>query len=360
MGARRPHLRGPQPLRQLRLCAYSGRLRCRHAPGDRCRPGGLRRLGGPRLSRTRAPAPEDRRRLGSAQGRLLCRGHGRRRWLEGQGHVRGGLCGGGVPFCGRALLPVHRRRAAIRTPQVHDRHPLPARRRRRHQPLEHAGHPDLARLCRSPCRRQHDRSETLRRHALFGRPLLCRNPGGGRRTGRRLQCRHLLARQRRRRGRRDDRQLKVKAISFTGSTAVGRQIAAKCGAYLKKVCVENRRQGFDDPAGGCRPGCRRAGRQFRQLHAPGPGLHVDGEAAGAREDLRAVHGTLPGARPQAQDRPYQRSLQCHRPAGQHPPGPARKSAYRRRGGQGCQGGGSAAAPGRISSSRPCSRMSTAP
>ncbi|CDZ32426.1 Vanillin dehydrogenase [Neorhizobium galegae bv. officinalis] len=31
---------------------------------------------------------------------------------------------------------------------------------------------------------------------------------------------------------------KVKAISFTGSTAVGRQIAAKCGAYLKKVCVE--------------------------------------------------------------------------------------------------------------------------
>lgn len=31
---------------------------------------------------------------------------------------------------------------------------------------------------------------------------------------------------------------KVKAMSFTGSTAVGRQIAAKCGAYLKKVCVE--------------------------------------------------------------------------------------------------------------------------
>lgn len=31
---------------------------------------------------------------------------------------------------------------------------------------------------------------------------------------------------------------RVKAISFTGSTAVGRQIAAKCGAYLKKVCVE--------------------------------------------------------------------------------------------------------------------------
>lgn len=30
----------------------------------------------------------------------------------------------------------------------------------------------------------------------------------------------------------------VKAISFTGSTAVGRHIAAKCGAYLKKVCVE--------------------------------------------------------------------------------------------------------------------------
>ena len=30
----------------------------------------------------------------------------------------------------------------------------------------------------------------------------------------------------------------VKAISFTGSTAVGRHIAAKCGAYLKKCCVE--------------------------------------------------------------------------------------------------------------------------
>jgi len=31
---------------------------------------------------------------------------------------------------------------------------------------------------------------------------------------------------------------RVKAISFTGSTAVGRQIAAKCGAHLKKTCVE--------------------------------------------------------------------------------------------------------------------------
>ena len=30
----------------------------------------------------------------------------------------------------------------------------------------------------------------------------------------------------------------VKAISFTGSTAVGRHIAAKAGAYLKKCCVE--------------------------------------------------------------------------------------------------------------------------
>jgi aldehyde dehydrogenase (NAD+) len=30
----------------------------------------------------------------------------------------------------------------------------------------------------------------------------------------------------------------VKAISFTGSTAVGRHIAAKAGAYLKKACVE--------------------------------------------------------------------------------------------------------------------------
>ena len=31
---------------------------------------------------------------------------------------------------------------------------------------------------------------------------------------------------------------RVKAISLTGSTAVGRQIAAKCGADLNKVCVE--------------------------------------------------------------------------------------------------------------------------
>ncbi len=31
---------------------------------------------------------------------------------------------------------------------------------------------------------------------------------------------------------------RVKAISFTGSTAVGRHIAAKCGAHLKKCCVE--------------------------------------------------------------------------------------------------------------------------
>ncbi len=30
----------------------------------------------------------------------------------------------------------------------------------------------------------------------------------------------------------------VKGISFTGSTAVGRRIAAKCGAHLKKCCVE--------------------------------------------------------------------------------------------------------------------------
>jgi aldehyde dehydrogenase (NAD+) len=30
----------------------------------------------------------------------------------------------------------------------------------------------------------------------------------------------------------------VKGVSFTGSTAVGRQIAAKCGAHLKKCCVE--------------------------------------------------------------------------------------------------------------------------
>jgi len=30
----------------------------------------------------------------------------------------------------------------------------------------------------------------------------------------------------------------VKAITFTGSTAVGRQIAAKAGAYLKKCCIE--------------------------------------------------------------------------------------------------------------------------
>jgi aldehyde dehydrogenase (NAD+) len=31
---------------------------------------------------------------------------------------------------------------------------------------------------------------------------------------------------------------RVKAISFTGSTAVGRHIAAKAGAHLKKACVE--------------------------------------------------------------------------------------------------------------------------
>ena len=30
----------------------------------------------------------------------------------------------------------------------------------------------------------------------------------------------------------------VKGISFTGSTAVGRMIAAKCGAHLKKCCIE--------------------------------------------------------------------------------------------------------------------------
>src|SRR5690606_21232722 len=30
----------------------------------------------------------------------------------------------------------------------------------------------------------------------------------------------------------------VKGISFTGSTAVGRQVAAKAGAHLKKCCVE--------------------------------------------------------------------------------------------------------------------------
>ncbi|MGA1127472.1 MAG: aldehyde dehydrogenase family protein [bacterium] len=30
----------------------------------------------------------------------------------------------------------------------------------------------------------------------------------------------------------------VKGVSFTGSTQVGRSIAAKCGAYLKKCCVE--------------------------------------------------------------------------------------------------------------------------
>ena len=32
--------------------------------------------------------------------------------------------------------------------------------------------------------------------------------------------------------------LLVKGVSFTGSTQVGRSIAAKCGAYLKKCCVE--------------------------------------------------------------------------------------------------------------------------
>ncbi|MGA0406031.1 MAG: aldehyde dehydrogenase family protein, partial [bacterium] len=31
---------------------------------------------------------------------------------------------------------------------------------------------------------------------------------------------------------------RVKGVSFTGSTQVGRSIAAKCGAYLKKCCVE--------------------------------------------------------------------------------------------------------------------------
>lgn len=30
----------------------------------------------------------------------------------------------------------------------------------------------------------------------------------------------------------------VKGIAFTGSTAVGRRIAAKCGAHLKKCCIE--------------------------------------------------------------------------------------------------------------------------
>ena len=30
----------------------------------------------------------------------------------------------------------------------------------------------------------------------------------------------------------------VKGIAFTGSTAVGRRIAAKCGAHLKKACIE--------------------------------------------------------------------------------------------------------------------------
>jgi aldehyde dehydrogenase (NAD+) len=30
----------------------------------------------------------------------------------------------------------------------------------------------------------------------------------------------------------------VKGVAFTGSTAVGRRIAAKCGAHLKKACIE--------------------------------------------------------------------------------------------------------------------------
>ncbi|GIX14525.1 MAG: hypothetical protein KatS3mg118_2484 [Paracoccaceae bacterium] len=77
----------------------------------------------------------------------------------------------------------------------------------------------------------------------------------------------------------------VKAVSFTGSTAVGRQIAAKAGRASEEVLRRAGRQGFDDRARGCRPGRGGARGQFRQLHASGPDLHVDREASGSRSRL---------------------------------------------------------------------------
>lgn len=104
--------------------------------------------------------------------------------------------------------------------------------------MELSRHPDGARLCLRACVRQYDCSQTVRGYTLswglFFAEVLeeAGIPAGVFNV---ITCsRETVAEM-------GDEMIEnplVKGVSFTGSTPVGRAIAAKSGAHLKKCCVE--------------------------------------------------------------------------------------------------------------------------
>jgi succinate-semialdehyde dehydrogenase/glutarate-semialdehyde dehydrogenase len=112
----------------------------------------------------------------------------------------------------------------------------------------------------------------------------------------------------------------VRKLSFTGSTAVGKQLMAQSADSVKRVSLELGRQRAFYRLRRCRPGCRRRGGDRLQISQYRPDLCLRQPAAGAGGHLRSIcrqaftggFGFESGRRAQAGDRPGAAD-RCRRP-----------------------------------------------
>ena len=124
-------------------------------------------------------------------------------------------------------------RAAARLVRRSPCAPRPRRCRRRDRAVERPAVPDHAEDDSRTDRRLHRRGEACARNA-FRRHVVGRNAGGDRSSG----GRGSIVPGGRETGERLVRHPGVDKISFTGSSATGRHIAALCGEQLKRVSLE--------------------------------------------------------------------------------------------------------------------------
>ena len=89
----------------------------------------------------------------------------------------------------------------------------------------------------------------------------------------------------------------IRKISFTGSTAVGKQLAALAGAHMKRVTMELGGHAPGDRVRGRRRRCRGEDSQRQQVPQCRPGLRVADPLPGARDGLRASSSTSSSPRP---------------------------------------------------------------
>ena len=80
----------------------------------------------------------------------------------------------------------------------------------------------------------------------------------------------------------------IRKITFTGSTPVGKQLAALAGQHMKRVDDGTRRPRAGDRGRGRRHRAGRQGRRRGQVPQRRPGLHLADALPGARKHPRGV------------------------------------------------------------------------